>query len=37
MLMDCERAREQLGWQPHYDAADTLAGMIRGAREQDVI
>ncbi len=37
MLMDCERVREQLGWQPHYDAADTLAGMIRGAREQDVI
>jgi nucleoside-diphosphate-sugar epimerase len=37
VLMDCARAREQLGWEPHYDAADTLAGTIRGAREDDVI
>ncbi len=28
---------EQLGWEPRHDAADTLAAMIRGAREQDVL
>lgn len=37
VLMDCERATEQLDWQPRHDAAATLAGMIRGAREQGVI
>ena len=37
VLMECSRAREQLGWEPHYDAADTLAATIRGAREDDVV
>jgi nucleoside-diphosphate-sugar epimerase len=37
VLMDTSRAREKLGWEPRYDAADTFAAMIRGAREQDII
>jgi UDP-glucose 4-epimerase len=37
VVMDCERANEKLGWQPRYDSADTLAAMVRGAREQDVV
>jgi len=37
VLMDCTRTREKLGWEPRYDAADTLAAMVRGAREQDVV
>lgn len=37
VTMDCSKAREALGWEPRYDAADTLAGMIRGAREEGVI
>ncbi len=36
VLMDTSRAREQLGWEPRYDSVDTLAAMVRGAREQDV-
>jgi nucleoside-diphosphate-sugar epimerase len=37
VVMDCGRAREKLGWEPRYDSADTLAAMVRGAREQDVV
>ncbi len=37
VVMDSTRAREKLGWEPEHDAAATLAGMIRGAREQDVL
>ena len=33
VLMDCSRAREQLGWQPAYDAAETLAQTVASARE----
>src|SRR5205085_8888377 len=25
VLMDCTRTREKLGWEPRYEAADTLA------------
>ena len=34
VLMDCTRAREKLGWDPSYDALDTLADTIAGAREK---
>jgi len=34
VLMDCTKAREKLGWQPRYDALDTLADTIAGAREK---
>ena len=37
VLMDAGLAREKLGWEPRYDAADTLAAVVRGAREQDII
>jgi UDP-glucose 4-epimerase len=37
VMMDTSRAREQLGWEPTYDAVDTLAEMIRGAREEHVL
>lgn len=37
VLMDTTRAREQLGWEPRYDVTDTLAAMVRGAREQDIV
>ncbi|MGI8630943.1 MAG: epimerase, partial [Solirubrobacterales bacterium] len=29
---DTPRAREQLGWSPDYDARETLAEVVRGAR-----
>ncbi|MDQ3940250.1 MAG: NAD-dependent epimerase/dehydratase family protein [Actinomycetota bacterium] len=34
VLMDCTRAREKLGWDPEYDALDTLADTIAGARQK---
>ena len=37
VVMDSGKAREELGWEPQYDATDTLAGMIRGARQEDVL
>ena len=37
VVMDTRKAREELGWSPAYDCRDTLAGMIRGAREHDVL
>jgi UDP-glucose 4-epimerase len=37
VLMDCSKAREQLGWEPRHDAVDTLLGMIEGARAEAVI
>jgi nucleoside-diphosphate-sugar epimerase len=37
VVMDSAQASEKLGWEPSHDAAATLAGMIRGAREQDVL
>jgi UDP-glucose 4-epimerase len=37
VVMDCSRARDHLGWEPRYSSADTLAGMVRGAREQDIV
>ena len=31
-VMDTTRAREQLGWSPRYDAADTVAEFLAGLR-----
>jgi nucleoside-diphosphate-sugar epimerase len=32
VLMDCAKARRELGWRPKHDAAQTLAAMVAGAR-----
>ena len=37
VLMDCTRARENLGWEPAYDALDTLAETIHAAREKGLL
>ena len=37
VLMDCTRAREKLGWEPAYDALETLADTIHAAREQGLL
>lgn len=37
VLMDTFRARERLGWEPRHDAAATLAQMVEGAREQEIL
>ena len=37
VLMDSRRAREQLGWDPQWDAESTLRETIAGARESGVL
>jgi UDP-glucose 4-epimerase len=37
VLMDCSKAREKLGWEPHLSSAATLAETVRGAREQGLV
>ena len=37
VLMDCTKAREELDWEPEYDALDTLADTIRSAREKGML
>jgi nucleoside-diphosphate-sugar epimerase len=37
VLMDTNRAREQLGWHPQHDAADTLAAMVAAGRLASLI
>lgn len=37
VLMDCTRAREKLGWEPAYDALETLAETIHSAREKGLL
>ena len=32
MLMDCTRARQQLGWQPAYDSRQTLHELVAARR-----
>jgi UDP-glucose 4-epimerase len=32
VLMDCSRARRELGWEPRHDARETLAATVAGAR-----
>jgi UDP-glucose 4-epimerase len=37
VLMDCTKAKRNLGWSPKYDALETLAETIRGARDKGLI
>ncbi|MDP9068408.1 MAG: NAD-dependent epimerase/dehydratase family protein [Actinomycetota bacterium] len=37
VLMDTTKAKMNLGWEPQYDAFDTLADTIQGARERGLI
>ena len=37
VLMDCTRAREKLGWDPAYDALETLADTIHSARSKGML
>ncbi len=36
-LMDTRKAREQLGWEPEWDAEATLRETIQGAREEGIL
>jgi UDP-glucose 4-epimerase len=36
-LMDASKARRELRWRPRHDAQETLAAMVRAAREQGLI
>jgi nucleoside-diphosphate-sugar epimerase len=35
--MDTEKARGQLGWEPLYDAEETLAATVAGARTKGLL
>ena len=37
VLMDCSKARAELGWDPKYDALETLAETVQAAREQGLL
>jgi nucleoside-diphosphate-sugar epimerase len=37
VLMDTTRAREQLGWRPEHDAAETLEAMVTAGRSASLI
>ncbi|MDQ4094847.1 MAG: NAD-dependent epimerase/dehydratase family protein [Actinomycetota bacterium] len=37
VLMDCTKAREKLGWEPAYDALETLAETIHAARAEGLL
>ena len=37
VLMDCTRVREKLGWEPAYDALETLAETIHAARAEGLL
>lgn len=37
VLMDCSKAREELGWEPRMSTAETLAETVRGAREEGLL
>ena len=37
VLMDTRKARDQLGWEPHCDAEETLAATVSGAREKGLL
>ena len=37
VVMDSSKTRAKLGWEPTHDVVDTLAEMVRGAREQDIV
>jgi UDP-glucose 4-epimerase len=37
VIMDADLAREKLGWEPVYDAEETLADTIAGARRAEIL
>ena len=37
VVMDTQKAREKLGWEPHYDTRETLAETVAGAREEGLV
>jgi UDP-glucose 4-epimerase len=37
VLMDCAKARDELGWEPLHDALDTLAATVQGARDSGLL
>jgi len=37
VLMDCSRARSELGWQPHHSSRETLHETVEGARERGLV
>jgi nucleoside-diphosphate-sugar epimerase len=37
VVMDTQKAREKLGWQPAHDTRETLAQTVEGAREEGLI
>lgn len=37
VIMDCARARRQLGWKPKYDALETLAETVHAARQKGLL
>jgi UDP-glucose 4-epimerase len=37
VLMDTQKAREKLGWDPAYDTRETLADTVRSAREEGLV
>jgi nucleoside-diphosphate-sugar epimerase len=37
VLMDTTKARRELGWEPRYDAQQTLREMVDAAREQGLL
>jgi nucleoside-diphosphate-sugar epimerase len=37
VVMDCSRARDQLGWRPQVSARETLAETVASAKQAGVI
>lgn len=37
VLMDCHKAKTQLGWEPEYDALATLADTVNAARDKGLV
>ena len=37
VLMDCTKARTDLGWEPEYDTLDTLAETVHAARAKGLL
>ena len=37
VLMDCTKARKELGWEPAYDALGTLAELVHGSRQKGLL
>jgi nucleoside-diphosphate-sugar epimerase len=37
MLMDTSKARRELGWEPRYDATQTLEAMVDAARTRGLL